>query len=76
MMTTAPRHGDDDGSKARGGGTTRDGALLRQWPPSAQFPFSDDLLWLNGDGSKVQGLDLGMTGLEIWDRCFFLMFEN
>jgi hypothetical protein len=71
MMMTTPRRGDDNGSKARGGGTTRDSALLQQLPPSVRFPSSDDLLWLNDDGSKVQGLDLGPMGLDLGSVFFY-----
>jgi hypothetical protein len=47
-----------------------DGGLLR-CAPSARFPFDDGLLLLDGDGSKVQGLDLGL------DRgLVFFIFKN
>jgi hypothetical protein len=36
-----------------------DGGLLR-CAPSARFPFDDGLLLLDGDGSKVQGMDVGL----------------
>jgi hypothetical protein len=36
-----------------------------------RFASGDDLLRLNGDGSKVQGLDLGLSGIDL-GSVFFL----
>jgi hypothetical protein len=68
---SAPRPRGDGWRTAASFGS---GDSIHRHAPSVRFPSNDGLLRLDVDDSKVQGLDLGSTGLD--QGSIFFIFKN